>query len=127
MAIVVMFLLVGCGIRSIMMANGSLGNPQQDSIRTEVSIPCKESSYDDAYYFRALGTSSSHDMRHVRTLAYRDAQQRLNMKITEATETEFTFNANVICEEVMVNETNGVYEGYVVLEIAKDAIKYKRH
>ncbi len=122
-AMLVMLLFGGCGIKNVIVAEGSSIVAQQDTIKTMVSIPCKESSYDDVYYYRALGTSRARDMRQVRTLAYRDAQQRLNTKISDGAETEFTFKANVICEEVIINES-GEYEGYVVLEVAKDSIRY---
>lgn len=123
MLVLAMLALVGCGNKMRLLASSSTEEKPQEPPQKPVEIPCMESSYDDENYYRALGTSSAVDMRRVRMLAYKDAQQRLKMKIANDSETEITINADVICEEVMINAMNGTYEGYVVLEIAKDSIR----
>ena len=121
-----MLALAGCGSSKQTATNAEKSTEMpQESFKRVVSIPCMDFSYDDDNFFRALGTGSSRDKRLVRTLAYRDARQKLNMKIVQSFETQTTFKADVICEELMMSES-GVYEGYVVLEIAKDSIKYEK-
>ena len=118
--------LVGCGSKIKLMPTGGVAEKPQESFKKQVDIPCLETSYDDTHYYRALGSGSATDIRQVRTLAFKDARQRLNMKIANGEETEITFNADVVCEEIMINGMNGLYEGYVVLEIAKDSIRHKQ-
>ena len=122
MAVMIALAFVGCRSNKGVV----LKNNIDKGTKTEFSlnIPCLNESYDDEQYFRALGTGTSSSMDNVRMLAFQDARTKLMMKIAETVEVGEDVEIDVICEKITI-DMNGLYHGYVVLQVAKDFITGK--